>query len=474
MKEDYKLQKEAFVTGHTGQPFREIFMIGVLIVVTRLLSACFQSRYPSQSYRIFHFFIDYGFYYIIPLLFVTIFASHLEWLALGLLVSVFILKLCKKPYKTDKQAEYSKKKLSKGSLKNIGYIENTELKSYVTVFRASIMLITCLSILAVDFKIFPRKFAKVETWGISLMDFGVGFFVFSSGIVAIRSIKNNYSDKTTSFIRRIFVSLKQSYMFFIVGFIRILITKISDYPEHITEYGVHWNFFFTLGFLSLSLVFIEFLRRYLKSYLIIIILLSIYNESLIRSSRILAYILDAPRTNLISANKEGIFSLTVGINTGEDIFYGSLSLKTKKSKTINNQYKIILKTFLLAVFYFSIYCYLTFYKQRPASRRLTNLPYVSIVSAGSCSILACHMLTEILFFKFSAKYIDTVPLLLHYVNKNGLIVFLIANVITGLVNSSINTLEINNAIGFLIMTIYGIIICGVSFIIDIKKWIFKF
>jgi phosphatidylinositol glycan class W len=189
-------------------------------------------------------------------------------------------------------------------------------KPFLTTYRGAMLVVTCLAILAVDFKIFPRRFAKVENWGTSLMDVGVGSFVFSAGVVAARPIlKEKLEGKTTPLNTRLYQSIRHSLPLLVLGFIRLYSVKGLDYAEHVTEYGVHWNFFFTLGFLPPFLALFQTAFQYIPSYALLAILLGAFYQIALETTFLKAFILVAPRTNLFSQNREGIFS-----------FFGYLSI----------------------------------------------------------------------------------------------------------------------------------------------------
>lgn len=107
--------------------------------------------------------------------------------------------------------------------------------SFLTNYRASMLLVTSICILAVDFSAYPRRFAKTEELGFGVMDAGVGSFVFSAGIVAPTSpikMSNN---------------AQKCGPLFILGVLKYLSTRMVDYHNHVSEYGIHWNFFITMA-----------------------------------------------------------------------------------------------------------------------------------------------------------------------------------------------------------------------------------
>ena len=57
-------------------------------------------------------------------------------------------------------------------------------------------------------------------------------------------------------MKSIIKSVKSSIPLLVLGVGRLVATKSTDYQEHVTEYGTHWNFFFTLAVVKVK-IFIE-------------------------------------------------------------------------------------------------------------------------------------------------------------------------------------------------------------------------
>lgn len=115
----------------------------------------------------------------------------------------------------------------------------------ITVFRVYINVLTSISILAVDFPQYPRRYAKAETYGTGAMDLGVGAFIFGNALVCpeVRQKPRRTQPRFSSLARQVF----SVWPLIALGAGRLLSVKSIQYHEHTSEYGVHWNFFFTLA-----------------------------------------------------------------------------------------------------------------------------------------------------------------------------------------------------------------------------------
>ncbi|KAJ8099616.1 GWT1-domain-containing protein [Lipomyces tetrasporus] len=364
-------------------------------------------------------------------------------------------------------------------------------KSFLTTYRAGMMIITCIAILAVDFRIFPRRFAKVETWGTSLMDLGVGSFVFSMGLVSARGpLKEMFLKQQPDLWASLKRSIGQTTSVLLLGLLRLLLVKAVDYHEHISEYGVHWNFFMTLGFLPPFVTLFNFVSNYTSPAAMSLGVGVVY-QALLTYTPLTRFILTAPRTGIVSMNKEGIFSFigylsiflagqTTGFytlpTTPRHIPYVSRLLGSGSSGPLAASRKTMLTYLLVAgIGHVGLFLICTKGLNMPVSRRLANLPYVLWVTSINIMYILLYLLVEVIFYPSSdhapeSKYEDAVPWGLEAVNDNGLAVFLLANLLTGAVNLSVNTLDVKNVQAITLLVIYAALLATAAGIMKRNGW----
>jgi phosphatidylinositol glycan class W len=416
------------------------------------------------------------------LLATTLYASN------PLLLSSLLLAPAALLYAIPSQTPRNKKAkppISNQKPKGVEPLDDLPLKPFLTIYRGCMLVVTCVAILAVDFKIFPRRFAKVESWGTSLMDLGVGAFVFSAGVVGARPfLKEQLSGKAPNIGSRLYGSARHSIPLLILGFVRMYSVKGLDYAEHVTEYGVHWNFFFTLGLLPPFVAGFQSAYKLIPSFAALAIILGVFYQVALEFTDLKAYILTAPRTDLFSKNREGIFSFfgylaifLAGQATG---MYVMPRRVAKDGPTGFAQRKRLLLTLSAwALGWTLLYQLASNYKYGmglTVSRRLANLPYFLWVSAFNCAQIAAFCAVETMFFPAASlatdkqaekkAYHDATSKVLEAYNRNGLAVFLVANLLTGLVNMTVPTLEVEGPLALGILFSYTAVVTSLAVVLD--------
>ncbi|WFD00779.1 Glucosaminyl phosphatidylinositol (GlcN-PI) nositol acylation protein [Malassezia yamatoensis] len=282
----YKLAKEAFVAGHTGSSVLEINRVCATALVSYAVWISLQRYAFVQRYYVI---IDW-LVLVAPLgLACTVLATDIYKLLACMLLIICVLEC----------DELRAKKLQKQPAavqQSVSYDKRCE---ELTIYRTYLMILTVLCILAVDFPVFPRAYAKCESWGTSLMDLGVGSFVFSHATVSRRK-------QAAGNVYRI---LRRTLPLLVLGLARVVMVKGTEYPEHVSEYGVHWNFFLTLGIVIPVLDGIQVALS--GPYMIWGVLLAVVHETFLCTTELSAWAIAELRDahSLVSLNKEGIVSL---------------------------------------------------------------------------------------------------------------------------------------------------------------------
>lgn len=324
----------------------------------------------------------------------------------------------------------------------------------ISVMRGLTYLITTLCILAVDFRNFPRGLAKTERYGYSLMDTGVGLFVLMSGIVHKDLLKNNW--------RNVFLgNMKFIVILASLGIVRYASVKQLDYQEHVSEYGVHWNFFFTLAVCKFLSTFILYFssKSYSSTNTIVQSFMLLIIHEFILCCGVQQWVFgNTPRDSIFSANREGLSSCLGYV--AMYLFASHLKDELMNKRVVKNMYyngtriditllKLILSSFILWILTFSL-DYL-----KTASRTLANAAYCIFIESILTTVVAILYFFEKYFYNEKGNF--KMPKIIENVNSNGLLYFLIANLITGAINLSIRTLLVSSFMTFVVLNVYMIV-----------------
>ncbi|KAJ4333549.1 Glucosaminyl phosphatidylinositol (GlcN-PI) nositol acylation protein [Ascochyta clinopodiicola] len=478
----YKEMKEAWVTGHTGGTVADVNSVSLAMPLSILLWSVLQQRLRLfVPYTPAACFVDFLLNCAATLCATTIYSSSPWTLNVLLLLPAVALLILEKSTAAKRDVPRLPKKDKPAETK----LDALPVKPFITHYRGAMMVMTCVAILAVDFPVFPRRFAKVENWGTSLMDMGVGSFVFTAGVVSARSALKESSGKRPSLSKRLITSFRHAIPLLVLGTIRFVSVKGLDYAEHVTEYGVHWNFFFTLGFLPPFAALLQTAFDLVPSYAVLSCVLAGLYQLALDNTRLGAFILIAPRTDLFSKNREGIFSFVgylaiflAGQSLGSSALPRQHPLPKNASKMTILRETTLGRLAITSAAWTALFCFSTSYYGLglSVSRRLANLPYFLWVSSfNSYQITIVCAIEALLFptlYKASSKEEeaqrtrDATSTVLYAFNRNGLAVFLVANLLTGLVNLTMPTLQMSVLQSMAVLVAYIAVVAAVALALD--------
>jgi len=336
---------------------------------------------------------------------------------------------------------------------------------FVSEYRAVMMITTCIVILAVDFpSIFPRRHAKTDEYGYSLMDLGTGCIVCATAICsrAARGITAASGCKE----QRPFAVLKRVlslWPLLTLGFVRLAALKGMDYHVPTSEYGVHWNFFFTIAVIAVVTTATDFSpSASIVAGSAVLVLYQVFLSAFGGAE----YILRAPRDNLFSANREGMFSC-FGFLAVHWFSVGLGSLVASKTRLAQRTTWFLIVIAGLGFSATALFSTIGII----VSRRMCNVSYVTFIMGINALVLALLALVD-LYWPFAER--ASMPSAYGGVQDSMLVVFLLANLLTGAVNVSAQPLLVPAWASLLIMICYSFTWSAAISIVHSRSVVLKF
>lgn len=475
--QSYKVFHESFMKNNNGSSIIEVFVTTVpsyfvAFLTVNLLTICTSKlEVPAQ------FLLEFFTMIFSVLLNVTV-LNHRIWEIAGTLFIVTITSAGRQMYHR---------------YHVLPFVIQIPAKrpDYIALLRGTINLSTGVCILAVDFQCFPRKLAKTETFGFGLMDMGVGLYVFCNGIVDAFSTHQRLT--LTRFIQMVI----STSPLLALGAARFFITNEIDYQQHVSEYGVHWNFFITLAFIKLlGTCLVSMLRKMEDSRYAALIVLICHQMALQLGLGRWVTSTEVQRSNFITANREGLISVPGYIGLYLACIYIGTLLKhvpveiQEDETTAEPQLdgfitaRHLLKKTLKVALHAMVLWKITYDCSNifGVSRVLANMGYVLWVLSVATSLTVLFMLLEVFYYFLSfdkprvphqdtneAEETSYCPIILNAINYNGLAFFVLANLLTGLVNLTFQTMLVNAAGCLFILTAYMFVLCSITTFLFVNK-----
>lgn len=199
------------------------------------------------------------------------------------------------------------------------------------------------------------------------------------------------------------------------------------------------------------------------------------------------------RDNLVSANREGIFSAPGYVSLYLASIYIGTLLKSDGQEVLKVK-EVVHKTGKMLII--SMCCWKMIYVcsgMFGVSRRTANMGYNFWVLAIGCSMVTLFMITEIYIYYTNFNrpqwqqmeinnksqldepdfHVPYVPLILQAINYNGLAFFLIANLFTGIVNICFQTMLLGNFASLVIITYYIFLLNVIMVFLFVNKFKLK-
>uniref|UniRef100_A0A0C9QI82 Phosphatidylinositol-glycan biosynthesis class W protein n=1 Tax=Fopius arisanus TaxID=64838 RepID=A0A0C9QI82_9HYME len=490
----YRIEQEEFVSNHGGSSPMEIIFLMLPNLFTISLTHLVVLKYSRKVSHNIQTSIEFILNVVPCVLCCTILSEYTKIVSIVLVIASVLI------FRSIHQLP-----------KEIRLEKSTKRIPFLTHFRALTNIITAICILAVDFRVFPRKFAKTELYGYSLMDTGVGLFVMANALVAPEA-RDSLDAPRGNMMRRLSenarVCLKGSAPLLILGFGRFLAVEYSGYQKHVSEYGVHWNFFITLAFVK---IFTSTISNAISSKFAGLtgLWIIIMHEYALSTNGLKEWVLgNTPRVDFVSANREGLVSVPgyvglylMGIAVGRVIHmtYNSSRRHALFTKYKSHGFEFTCNKFLLVLvtklFFMACICWavtLICESRFGVSRRLTNAGYCFWIVALSATVINGLLLVDIqvdivmqivsgrkkgrsenrrVTFEDNdeGEGVRITPEIFEAVNYNGLTFFLLANLMTGIVNMSMRTLYVEDFNALLVIIFYIVAVVLVSVILHRYK-----